>query len=119
MLACDRCGKETQEKWITSKKTGKQHKLFQCNSGCMEGRFPYSFFPPRESSHASAPQQKSFQPPQGQVASSGNIPSYVVEIIDRLKSLDTKITAINNAMKLGGTGRFTHEEMRPDENVPF
>jgi len=117
MPICDRCGSPAAEKWITSNKTGKQHKLFECQGQCMNGRFKYSFFPPRDSGHMVKPQPASYVPPvtQPQV----NIPSYVLDIIDRLKSIDTKLVEIKASLKIGGRANFTHDEMSPDENVPF
>lgn len=111
-MNCDRCGGQTKEKWITSKKTGRQHKMFECLNGCMEGRFTYSFFPPRDQTPkvtSNAVVNKNEQ----------QLPWYVGDIIERLKTIDSKLVEIKGALKIGGRANFTHDEMRPDENTPF
>lgn len=124
-MICDRCGSPTKDKWITSKKQGKNFgksfKLLECTGQCMDGRFPYSFFPPRDSAHAVAPQPQGFQSPQQGVVNPNErqAPSYVLDIIERLKTIDSKLVEIKGALKIGGRANFTHEEMNPDENVPF
>lgn len=46
-VVCDKCGGETKPKQITSKKTGKQYTIYECQSGCMNGKYPYSCFAPK------------------------------------------------------------------------
>lgn len=131
-MICDRCGAPAREKWITSKKNGKQHKLFECTGQCMDGRFPYSFFPPRDSGHVAAPQGRGFVPPanqggyqqqppqQGQnvppPVSSNRNTEMLADILVRIKRLDEQITAMRK--QLGATA-FTQDELKPDEDVPF
>lgn len=46
---CDKCQKPTSTiKEITAKATGKKHILWICQSGCMNGKYQYGFFPPKE-----------------------------------------------------------------------
>lgn len=46
---CDRCGTPTNKtKEIFSKKTGKQYKVYECVAGCRNGKWSYTFFPPKE-----------------------------------------------------------------------
>jgi len=48
---CTKCDQPTDKvKFITSKKDGRQYKLYECVQGCMSdnGRFAFSFFPPKE-----------------------------------------------------------------------
>lgn len=45
---CNKCNKPTSTtKEITSKKTGKKYTVLVCQS-CMNGQYPYTFFPPKE-----------------------------------------------------------------------
>lgn len=46
-MRCNRCDGETKQKRITSKKDGKQYTVFECLEGCKNGKYAYSFFPPR------------------------------------------------------------------------
>src|SRR3990167_7197936 len=49
-MNCDRCQKPTNAtKEITSKKTGKEYTVYICQAGCMNGQYPYTFFPPKAS----------------------------------------------------------------------
>jgi len=48
-VKCDRCGGSTSPKEITSKKTGKNYTIYECNGSCMAGKYKYGCFPPRES----------------------------------------------------------------------
>lgn len=44
---CPKCGvPTTTTKDIVSKKSGRAHTLWVCESGCMNGQYPHSFFPP-------------------------------------------------------------------------
>jgi len=46
-VVCDKCGAETVQKTITSKKNGKQYILNECTGGCMNGKYKYSCFAPK------------------------------------------------------------------------
>jgi len=62
VVVCDKCGGGTVPKQITSKKTGKQYTLYECTSGCMNGKFPYSCFPPKAGiAKAQPPVQDTFK----------------------------------------------------------
>lgn len=103
-MQCDKCGVETTvEKWITSKKTGKNYKVYECQS-CMNGKFKYSFFPPRDSAKASysAPQQV----PQSN------------EVIERLKRIEAGIAELNKRLGAPVTKTITTDEMEPDMDLP-
>lgn len=58
MLNCDKCGTETNKtKQITSKKNGETYLVYECVGGCMNGKWVYTFFPPKKSgAPKSAPQ---------------------------------------------------------------
>lgn len=51
MINCDRCGADTVEKQLMSKKTGKPFTILECtNADCRsdkDPKYPYSFFPPK------------------------------------------------------------------------
>lgn len=64
MISCDRCQGSTTEKRITSKKDGKQYTVYQCDSGCMNGKFAYSMFAPRGTGQAQTKQSFNQAPPK-------------------------------------------------------
>ncbi len=47
-VKCDKCGGTTKPKQITSKKDGKIYTVYECDGTCMNGRFKYSCFAPKE-----------------------------------------------------------------------
>ena len=48
MDICNQCqSTNTTRKWITSKKNGQKYELIECQNGCKNGRYNYSFFPPK------------------------------------------------------------------------
>lgn len=93
---CDRCGKHTTKtKKIKSKKTGKEYEMFECVHGCTDGKWAYSFFPPRENKQAQA--------------QNGEALTVLKDIRDLLKKLVEK----------NGTLTVTSDELQPDEETPF
>jgi len=58
-VVCDRCGSSTSPKKITSKKTGKEYTVYECQGSCMNGQYKYSCFAPKvaKSAPAQAPAQ--------------------------------------------------------------
>lgn len=47
-MRCDRCQGPTKPKQITSKNNGKEYTILECTNGCKNGKYNYSFFPPKE-----------------------------------------------------------------------
>ena len=69
-VVCDRCGGATKPKKITSKKTGKEYTVYECQNGCMNGKYPYSCFAPKVGATT------------GAVSASGDLAKTVNEIRD-------------------------------------
>ena len=84
MLACDKCGVETgSTKQITSKKTGESYLVYVCVGGCKNGKWDYTFFPPRKSGATST----SSKPMPKEVGTDTAIIAYLKRIDSNLNSL--------------------------------
>lgn len=84
-MNCSKCGGPTKEKQINSARyTGP---VYECLSGCMNGRYPLGTFPPRGEA---AP---SLNPDPGQ-------PPAKNEAIQLLKDIDFKLSRICQALAL-------------------
>lgn len=108
-MNCDRCGGEATGKKITSKKTGKEYFVFECQAGCKAGDYKYSFFPPRE------PQAK----PRGEPVAMGQdtlLNSIAGQLVKISRELETCVKLLS---KIAGTTSVTQSELEPDDKVPF
>ena len=102
-MKCDKCNKETSiTKQITSKKTGKPYLVYVCQHGCMNGKFAYSFFAPKENGNGSGNGKKE----------NGNAVVVLMDIADTLKRIE-RILSNPNSIHIAET------ELQPDEETPF
>jgi hypothetical protein len=82
-VVCDKCGSATTPKKITSKKTGKEYTVYECQGSCMNGQYKYSCFAPKV-------QKQEAQPVNNQV----------ITMLGEIKALCLAInTKLNNASK--------------------
>ena len=104
-VSCDKCGESTTPKEITSKKTGKNYTVYECDGGCMNGKFRYSRFAPSDNyggSSNSAPAA-----PAGNVAAA-------------LRSIDAKLALILSLLQpKSGAGGNPPDEFEPENEIPF
>jgi len=111
MIRCDRCGGNTKEKVITSKKPetrGNQYTVLECLGGCRSGKYAYTFFPPREGDGKSKPVE------HPKTNGAGN------EAVTLLRSIDTTLKNILSIMQQkSGVIAMQPNEMQPDEEAPF
>ena len=57
-MKCDKClSDNVTEKYITSKKNGQKYLVYECQNGCMNGKWKYSCFPPKGHKAPQQPQQ--------------------------------------------------------------
>ena len=106
-VSCDKCGSSTTPKEITSKKTGKNYTVYECEGGCMNGKFRYSRFAPSDT--YSGPSSSS----SSSSASAGNVSA-------ALRSIDAKLTLILNLLQPKGGGQNQSSGLEPDsEEIPF
>lgn len=113
MIQCDRCGGNTKEKVITSKKPatrGNQYTVLECLSGCKSGRYSYTFFPPRENREGKSQPQRQ-QNTNGNSAPAG-------EATKLLRSIDTSLKNILTILqKKTGVIPIQDSELQPDEDI--
>ena len=103
-IKCDKCGSSTSPKEITSKKTGKNYTVYECNGDCMNGKFRYSRFAPNDNYAA---------PSNTAAAAPGNVSA-------ALRAIDAKLNLILSLLqpKSGGAGT-PPSEFEPDTEVPY
>ena len=83
MLNCDKCGTATDRtKQITSKKNGETYLVYECTGGCMNGKWTYTFFPPKKSGA-----QSFSKPMPKEVGTDTAILAYLKRIDSNLNSL--------------------------------
>jgi hypothetical protein len=99
-MKCDKCGGDTQQKRITSKKNGNKYTVYECTSGCMDGRYKYSFFPPKDAATPTAPKQQQ---------SSGSSAQVVSLLEENNKLLAQILTALTGKIAISKT------ELKPDD----
>lgn len=115
-VSCDKCGSSTSPKEITSKKTGKNYTVYECNGGCMNGKFRYSRFAPNDSYTPSYNSANTAAPSAG--GNSGNVSA-------ALRSIDAKLNLILSLLqKKSGSGGGGYDDMppsepEPDNEIPF
>lgn len=97
-VICDRCKGPTKPKQITGKKDGKEYTVYECQGNCMNGRFKYSCFPPKE--------------PKVKTQSNGETMSVLKDIAGTLRRIE-KILANPDQVNIA------ESEMQPDEEAPF
>ncbi len=106
-VSCDKCGSSTSPKEITSKKSGKNYTVYECNGGCMNGKFRYSRFAPGGDSYGGGASSSSAP------ASSGNVSA-------ALRSIDAKLTLILNLLQSKSGAGANPSELEPDSSeIPF
>ena len=97
-MKCDRCGTENvTPKTIISKKPdtyGQKFQVMECQNGCKQGRYKYSFFPPKETPVPT--------------------PNKSNATLSELIEIKRILIDINN--KLGGKMHIGGSELKPDEN---
>lgn len=107
-VKCDKCGASTTPKEITSKKSGKNYTVYECNGGCMNGKFRYSRFAPSDTYYA--PSNAPAAPPPANVAGA-------------LRSIDAKLDLILSLLKSKSGGavgnQAPYDELEPDSELPF
>jgi len=115
MIECDRCGGKTREKVITSKRPetfGQKYILLECLNGCKDGKYNYSFFPPKE-------QKQVVSNPQPTT----NIPARPIEngaVVNLLRSINSTLKNILSIMQSKTKEvPIQGEELSPDTEVPF
>jgi hypothetical protein len=113
-VKCDKCGSSTFAKEITSKKSGKNYTVYECEGGCMNGKFRYSRFAPSDS--YSGPSNSNSAP------ASASSPS--ANISAQLRAMDKKLNMIlgllqNKSAAGQGAGDVQDSELEPDTELPF
>lgn len=102
-VKCDKCGSSTFPKEITSKKSGKNYTVYECEGGCMNGKFRYSRFAPSDTYGGSS---------NAAAAPAGNVSA-------ALRSIDAKLNLILGLLQSkSGTGDQP-PEFEPDSESPF
>lgn len=107
-VKCDKCGSSTSPKEITSKKTGKNYTVYECNGGCMNGKFRYSRFAPNDG-YGAPSQTSASSAPSGNVAAA-------------LRSIDAKLNLILKLLQpKAGSGALDipESELEPDNEISF
>lgn len=106
-VKCDKCGSSTSPKEITSKRTGKNYTVYECNGGCMNGKFRYSRFAPNDSYGTPSSASPSAAAPAGNVSAA-------------LRSIDAKLNLILSILKSkSGAVDIQESELEPDSEIPF
>ena len=110
MQICDKCGQGTSKsKMINSKKTGQSYVVFECTSGCRNGKWAYTFFP-KELNEAQ-PQTKPVQ--QTQAKPNGDAVLYLKEINTTLKNILQILQTKTRQFPIQDS------ELQPDDTIPF
>lgn len=110
MIPCDKCGADTKEKEITSKKSGKKYTVLECQGGCMNGKWKYSFF-----AKEGATQEKQETNP----IAIEKIVKVVMENAERLYNIHNNILDIKKELKIADPITVSKDELKPDSNVPW
>ena len=96
-IKCDKCGASTFPKEITSKKSGKNYTVYECEGGCMNGKYRYSRFAPNDAYGA----------PSGASASAAP----AANVSAALRSIDAKLNMILNLLqRKSGAGEIPPPE---------
>lgn len=122
MIPCDKCGGDTKQKVITSKKNGGKYTLRECLNGCMNGQYAYTFFPPKDSAPDPHPQQRQVQSHQQQrsVQQPGPGTPGSSQTVNILKSIDTSLKSILQILsQKTGIMPVQDSELHPDDEIPF
>ena len=107
-VKCDKCGSSTFPKEITSKKSGKNYTVYECEGGCMNGQYRYSRFAPNDSYGGSSNSAPAAAP-------SGNVSA-------ALRQIDAKLNLILSLLQnKSGSGavEVQESELEPDTEIPF
>jgi len=98
-VRCDKCSGMTKPKMITSKKTQRSYTVYECLSGCMNGKWAYTCFAPRGSESPKTPYPPGIPAQRPNVAIPGEDMSSVIllikaqlsEILFHVKQLKPKV----------------------------
>jgi len=104
-MQCDKCQGPTKPKRITSKKDGKEYTLFECTSGCMAGKYPYSMFPPREKA-------------SGGGSSAGATLASAGQMVAELSAIHKILLRIEVILANPGKLHVAKDELRPSDDLP-
>ena len=111
-MQCDKCGGSTKEKTIISTKPatkGNEYTVLECLNGCRNGKFAYTFFPPKERKDGKSQPQK----PAVDKPAAG-------EAVTVLRSIDISLKNILNILQTQSKMiPVQSAELQPDEEVPF
>ena len=98
-VKCDKCGSSTSPKEITSKKSGKNYTVYECDGGCMNGKFRYSRFAPNDT--YGTPSNAAAAAPANNVSAA-------------LRAIDAKLTLILSLLQSkSGAGEIQPSEFKP------
>lgn len=116
-VSCDKCGSSTSPKEITSKKTGKNYTVYECNGGCMNGKFRYSRFAPSDNYGGYGSSQSSASSGSSSSGGGGNVSG-------QLRAIDAKLTLIlkllqNKSGAANSDGGNPPYEPEPEQEIPF
>jgi hypothetical protein len=118
MVVCDKCQGPTTPKQITSKKTGKQYTVYQCTSGCMNGRFAYSCFAPKVAGQSGG----GATAPAASIGVLQDIAHELSEIKSIMLLMNSKMPAkvlSKQAEKMGSDDTVASDELNDSEEIPF
>jgi hypothetical protein len=105
-VKCDKCGSSTFPKEITSKKSGKNYTVYECEGGCMNGKFRYSRFAPNDT-YGSPSNSAPASAPAGNIAPA-------------LRAIDAKLNLILKLLQSkSGAGEIQGSEFESDNEIPF
>lgn len=103
-VKCDKCGASTSPKEITSKKSGKNYTVYECDGSCMNGKFRYSRFAPNDAYGT---------PSNTAAAPAGNVSA-------ALRAIDAKLALILSLLQSkSGAGGIQPSEFEPDTESSF
>lgn len=101
-MKCDRCGSENvMQKQITSRKNGNKYMIFECQNGCKEGKYNYSFFPPKDTYERKPADTTK------------------TDVVELLREQNSLLAAILNALAPKQGMTIPKHELQPDEDLPF
>jgi hypothetical protein len=103
-VKCDKCGASTSPKEITSKKSGKNYTVYECDGGCMNGKYRYSRFAPNDT--------------YGTPSSAAAAPA--ANVTAALRAIDAKLNLILSLLQSkSGAGEIQPSGFEPDSESSF
>ena len=113
-MNCDRCGKPTKEKIITSKKPetlGNKYTVLECLGGCRNEKYAYTFFPPKDNG---SPKPATAACPQTQGLPRPTTGDLMLGELTEIRKLMQKLVE-----STGGGVQIAESECAPDEALTF